>query len=67
MSAAATLALILAGLQVAQQAVALYNEIKPTLSADDQATVDAEIAKLFPQEQADEAQAEADLKTAAAE
>ncbi len=60
-----TVATILAILQAAQQASALYAEIKDTLSSTDKAAIDAEIAKLAPQEVADERQAETDLGQAA--
>jgi hypothetical protein len=60
-----TVATILAILQAAQQASAVYVEIKDTLSSNDKASIDAEIAKLAPQEIADEKQAEADLGQAA--
>ena len=66
MDPATTVSTIIGILQAAQQAQALYKEVSATLSSDQKAAIDAEIAKLAPQEVADEAKAEADLQVAAA-
>ena len=58
-------AALVTALQAAQAAKTLYDEIKPTLTSTDQAAIDAELAKLEPQEVADEAKAEQDLDAAA--